>query len=113
MELAFSIPEKMKFHDGVTKKILRELFKDKLPSSVIDNHRKIGFMTPFDKWLGEETSVRFVNEILNSSSFNNKNIWNAEKIRKIFNSKEKYPSFPYWRILNLELWSQVYRIKNL
>ena len=113
MELAFSIPEKMKFHDGVTKKILRELFKDKLPSSVIDNHRKIGFMTPFDKWLGEESSVRFVNEILNSSSFNNKNIWNAEKIRKIFNSKEKYPSFPYWRILNLELWSQVYRIKNL
>lgn len=113
MELAFSVSDKIKFQNGVTKKILRELFKNKLPVSVIGNHRKIGFMTPFDKWLGEESSVKFVNEILDSASFNNKNIWKSEKIRKIFNTTEKYPIFPYWRILNLELWSQVYQTNNL
>jgi len=113
MELAFSIPDKIKFHDGITKKILRELFKDKLPSSVIDNHRKIGFMTPFDKWLKEPSAKDFINDILNSDSFNQKNIWNSDKIRKIFNEKNKYPSFPYWRVINLELWSQVYNIYNL
>ncbi|MBS1516833.1 MAG: asparagine synthase (glutamine-hydrolyzing) [Bacteroidetes bacterium] len=113
MELAFSIPDKLKFDNGVTKKILRELFTQKLPSSVTDNHRKIGFMTPFEKWADEPDAMKYFEDILNSDSFNKKNIWDAEKIRSVFRNKRSYALFPYWRILNLELWSQIYKINNL
>jgi len=113
MELAFNVRDKIKFDEGVTKKILRELFSQKLPAAITGNHRKIGFMTPFDVWLSEPQTVNTVSEILNSPSFSSKNIWKPGRIRKIFENKINYPSFPFWRILNLEIWSQVYNIKNL
>ncbi|MBK8982236.1 MAG: asparagine synthase (glutamine-hydrolyzing) [Ignavibacteria bacterium] len=113
MELAFNVGDKIKFDEGVTKKILRELFSQKLPVSITGNHRKIGFMTPLDVWLSEPQTVKTVFEILNSPSFSSKNIWKPERIKKIFEDKNNYPSFPFWRILNLEIWSQVYNIKNL
>ncbi len=113
MELAFSVGDKIKFDEGVTKKILRELFSQKLPASITGNHRKIGFMTPFDVWLSEPKTVKTVFEILNSPSFSSKNIWKPDKIKKIFADKKNYPAFPFWRILNLEIWSRVYNIKNL
>ncbi|HMR39843.1 MAG TPA: asparagine synthase (glutamine-hydrolyzing) [Ignavibacteria bacterium] len=113
MELAFSLPDKMKMDNGVTKKILREIFKDKLPPSVTENHLKIGFMTPFDNWMEESGTKDFTAGILNSESFNSRKILIPEKIRYIFNNKKKYPKFPYWRIINLELWSQIYGINNL
>ena len=113
MELAFSLPDKMKMDNGVTKKILREIFKGKLPSSVTDNHLKIGFMTPFDNWMDQEGMKNFTTGLLNSDSFRKKKILRPEKIKNVFENREKYPKFPYWRIINLELWSQQYGINNL
>ena len=113
MELAFSIPDKMKMDNGVTKKILREIFKGKLPSSVTDNHLKIGFMTPFDNWMDQEGMKNFTTGLINSDSFRKKKILRPEKIKNVFENRMKYPKFPYWRIINLELWSQRYGINNL
>lgn len=112
MELAFSLPDRMKFDNGVTKKVLRELFKDKLPESVIYNHLKIGFMTPFDNWMDQDNTRSFVNDLINSNSFNSKRIFNPGRIREKFSNKNN-ENFPFWRVLNLELWSRVYGINNL
>ncbi|HMS64858.1 MAG TPA: asparagine synthase (glutamine-hydrolyzing) [Ignavibacteria bacterium] len=113
MELAFSIPSKYKFDHGITKKILREIYKTRLPKSITGNNNKIGFLTPFDNWMEQNSLSEFINDILNSQSFNSKNIWNASKIRNIFKNRDQYPDFPYWRIINLELWSKAYGINNL
>lgn len=113
MELAFSLNDKVKFDNGVTKKILREVFKEKLPQSVINNHLKIGFMTPFDNWMDQENTITFLNELLNSDSFNSKRIFDPGKIREKFYRKNINRDFPFWRLINLELWSQVYGIRNL
>ena len=113
MELAFSIPAEKKIDKGVTKKILRELFKDKLPASIIENHQKIGFATPFDDWIEQEDFSKFINDLLNSDSFNSKKIFQPGKVRNIFRNKKDNKDFPFWRIMNLELWSQTYNIDNL
>lgn len=113
MELAFTLPDNLKIDNGITKKVLREIFKDKLPASVTGNHLKIGFMTPFDDWMDQSGMKNFTMEILNSDSFRQRKIFNTEKVKTIFQNKQKYPKFPYWRILNLELWSQIYGIDNL
>lgn len=113
MELAFSLPVKYKFDNGITKKILREIYKNKLPEAITENHNKIGFKTPFENWMNQKPVTDYLNELLNSDSFNSKKIWKADKIRSIFKNKEQFPDFPFWRIINLELWSKAYGINNL
>ena len=113
MELAFSLPDKIKFDNGITKKILREVYSDRLPASTVNNYEKIGFMTPFDDWMNKDVTNNFITSVLNSDSFRSKSIWDASKIKNIFENKDRFPDFPFWRVLNLELWSQAYGISNL
>jgi len=113
IEYAFSLPTKFKFDNGITKKILREVFKDRLPDSIISNNQKIGFNTPFDDWLMQDNINTYLNSLINSESFNSKKIWDSGKIRYYFKNKDKFKGFPFWRIINLELWSNAYGIKNL
>lgn len=112
IELAFSLPVHKKFNDGVTKKILREVFSEQLPQSIINNHNKIGFVTPFDNWMKKNSMKKFIHEILGSASFKSKNIFNAKEIENVISS-DKYGNFPFWRLINFELWSRMYKINNL
>lgn len=113
MTLAFSLPVNYKFENGITKKILRELFKKRLPDSVINNHIKTGFMTPFDDWLNSASGNIFANEIFNSESFKKTSVWDSEKIKRKFKEKNRHPDFPFWRIINTVLWKNAYGITNL
>ena len=114
MEFAFSIPNRLKFNKGVTKVIQRETFGKMLPDSITKNRRKIGFNTPFTEYISDDPSFKsYVLGIVNSKSFSKKWIWNADKVANIFKDPAKTPLFPYWRFVNLEIWSKVYEIDNL
>jgi len=113
VEYAFSLPSEKKIDNGITKKVLREIFKDKLPGSVTNNYQKIGFVTPFENWMDESPSKEFINDLLSSDSFRSKTIFDPKKVKNIFSNKHNHKGFPYWRFINLELWSKVYGISNL
>jgi asparagine synthase (glutamine-hydrolysing) len=114
MEFAFSIPNALKFKNGVSKLIQRETIGKMLPDSITNNRKKIGFNTPFIEYISHDPSLKsYVFDILYSQSFKSKKIWNADKILKVFEDTSKRPKFPYWRIINLEVWSKVYEINNL
>ncbi len=114
MEFAFSIPNDQKFKHGVTKIIQRETIGKLLPDSIVKNRQKIGFKTPFQDYLSKESDFKsYVSEMLRSKSFTSKKIWKASKIADAFSQPQKLPNFPYWRIINLEVWSKVYKITNL
>jgi asparagine synthase (glutamine-hydrolysing) len=114
MEFAFSIPTELKFNNGVTKLIQRKTIGTMLPDSITKNRQKIGFQTPFKEFISEDKNFKgFVNDLLSSEKFKSKRIWNAQKIQKVFKDKDKYPNFPFWRVINLEVWSRVYGITNL
>jgi asparagine synthase (glutamine-hydrolysing) len=114
MEFAFSIPNELKFKNGITKVIQRETIGRMLPDSISKNRKKIGFNTPFFEYISSDPIFRtYIFNILNSTSFRSKNIWNANKIIKVFENPSKYPKFPYWRVINLEVWSKVFDINNL
>ncbi len=113
MEFAFSLPMHAKYDLGVTKKIVRQAFQGKLPESIIDNRRKIGFATPFGDWLKEHSFADFVRDILRSKEFCTRSIWDAESISKVFAKANTNRLFPYWRILNLELWARAYGVSGL
>lgn len=112
MEFAFRLPTRYKISSGVTKKIIREAFKGMLPDSVIYG-QKIGFSTPFSQWLQEKDFNDFVMATLTSQSFNSRSIWNKKEVLRKFSDVSRNPRFPYWRVLNLELWASSYGITNL
>lgn len=114
MEFAFSIPNDLKFRNGVTKLIQRETIGKMLPDSIVKNRRKIGFKTPFLDYISTDPKYKlYINDLIHSEHFLKKKIWNAEKLQQVFKTPQKNPNFPFWRIINLEIWSKAYRITNL
>ena len=112
VEAAFTMHNKYKIDSGVTKKILRELFKDKLPDSIIKNYKKIGFVTPFDDWMKNAGPKAMVMDLISSGSFRQKSVFDPAKVAYAF-TKNENRNFPYWRFINLEIWSEMYNISNL
>ncbi|MEO8447273.1 MAG: asparagine synthase (glutamine-hydrolyzing) [bacterium] len=112
VEAAFTMENKYKIDSGVTKKILRELFKDKLPDSIIKNYKKIGFVTPFDDWMKNAKPKAMVMDLISSDSFRQKSVFDPAKVADVF-TKNENRNFPYWRFINLEIWSEMYNISNL
>ncbi|MBU3665339.1 MAG: asparagine synthase [Chthoniobacterales bacterium] len=112
MELAFRMPDSMKLDMGVTKRVLREAFRNRMPSEIVESHRKIAFNTPVDEWLKRSDMAAVISDLLDSAEFRQRPIWNAEVIKRHFEigNLEK---FPLWRFVNLELWARTYGITNL
>ena len=114
MEFAFSIPTEYKFSEGITKKIQRDTIGKDLPKSITESRKKIGFKTPFLDYLdSDEGFKKLVFSILDSENFKSRKIWNAKAIREKFNHINNNKEFPYWRIINLEIWAKAYGIQNL
>jgi asparagine synthase (glutamine-hydrolysing) len=114
MEFAFSIPTELKFSRGQTKRIVRETIGRELPDEITHNPRKIGFRTPFSDYLARDESFRgYVSDLLNSRSFKEKGIWRQQRVAKRLRNPRSYGAFPFWRVVNLEVWSRVYGVSNL
>ena len=61
----------------------------------------------------DESFKKMIFEILDRESFKTRKIWNADKIRKQFENVGDNKEFPYWRIINLEIWANAYGVQNL
>jgi asparagine synthase (glutamine-hydrolysing) len=51
VELAFSLPTRLKVADGVTKRVFRDAVADLVPELVLERRDKVGFVTPEAEWL--------------------------------------------------------------
>lgn len=112
MEFAFSLPDRYKFDHGVTKRILRESFSPRLPQRVL-KQPKIGFVTPLAYWMQDPDFKAWLFDLSRSASFRQRSVWVADVLQERFDRPEAYPGFPFWRIINLELWARAYGIGNL
>ena len=50
IEFALSLPDALKFKNGIRKYVLREAFKNNIPSEIYHRMDKKGFETPFEQW---------------------------------------------------------------
>lgn len=115
VEATLSTNSNQKIYNGETKHILREAFKDILPSKIINRKDKKGFSNPRDKWFRTAKFKDFIIELINSESFKNRGYFNSEMAieqytkhleGKIDASKE------IWKWINLELWFRKFIDKN-
>jgi asparagine synthase (glutamine-hydrolysing) len=113
IEFAFSIPDNLKYNLGLTKKIIRDTIGKDLPKNIVNNYNKIGFVTPQNNYMKSKIFNEFIKDTFNSKSFKEKKIWDSDKINKKFLDIEKNSNFPFWRILNYEIWCKMNKVTNI
>jgi asparagine synthase (glutamine-hydrolysing) len=114
MELAFTLPDHMKISEGVTKRVVRRAFGNQLPPRIINEREKIGFATPFDRWMESPAMRELVGDLVGSAEFGARRIWRADRLRARFSSPSAVLApFPAWRYINVELWARRFGLSNI
>jgi asparagine synthase (glutamine-hydrolysing) len=106
-EFLFSLPPSFKLHKHLGKYIHRKAMEGIVPNEVIQRKDKVGYLAPGEFfWMKNEMKAFFEN-ILNSSDFKNRDIYNHHTITKKYKNMlagktgdEKL----LWNILSLEIW---------
>ena len=101
-----------KIKDGVTKYLLRKAMRGILPNDTIHRIKKTGWNAPSHLWFSKD-SYDDVHDMITSSKFVNRDIYNACKVKKIFEDHvnivsknmtiENHMMF-LWQLVNLNLW---------
>jgi asparagine synthase (glutamine-hydrolysing) len=112
VEFAASLPTKLKIRGSHQKVVLRELMKDKLPSSIV-NRKKIGFDIPAHEWLRGplremlEDSLRFgLSEY--GELFRRDGI---ERLKDRHLKRKINVGYHLWGLLILFLWMKKWQVK--
>ncbi len=109
VELAFKIPGSLKLHKGRSKYILKETFKDLLPSSIY-KRPKAGFEIPIGRWL--RTDLRFlIEQYLAETRIKGQGIFDYEVIENLTQNLLKNRTETSWMVWNLivfEYWYEQY-----
>jgi asparagine synthase (glutamine-hydrolysing) len=96
-----------KIRKGMTKYILREAMKGVLPEKIRIRRDKIGFSTPQDEWFREPGWQTIIEEVLNSKSFQSRNLISVAVANKMYHRHlmgEVNISKEIWKWVHLELW---------
>lgn len=114
MALAFAQPMGARFSDGITKRALRKAFAQRLPAAIVDNHRKIGFATPFAAWAASPAFRALLQDLVASDSFRSRRLWNAPLLaQRLLQPDAVAHGFPVWRFVNAELWLRAAGISDV
>jgi len=106
VELAMSIPEKIKTKNGTLKYILKKSVRGLIPDELIDR-KKQGFGVPVYEWFFEklkDTSRREIKDFCNSTDF----LDCTEVMRFLEKEHGHMARYQEWCLLNLALWWKQY-----
>lgn len=106
IELVMSIPESVKYRNGVPKHIFKKAVKDLLPSEVIDR-KKQGFGVPIHEWFLGELGQRARRELKDLTS--ETDFFDPSEIDRLFKNRR---SSQIWYLLNFALWWKEYILQE-
>ena len=105
IEYAAQLPDSYKYHNGVKKRILRDIVHDYIPQSLLDRP-KMGFAIPIGNWMGNELKEH-VEEYLSETRIKSQGIFNWEYVNKLktdfFNGRKEYDA-KLWYFLMFQMW---------
>lgn len=105
VELAFSLPDRVLFENGVGKKVLRNILYRHVPRHLIDRP-KAGFSVPLGDWL--KGPLRdWAEEMLDAKSLDADGLLDTVKVRSMWNEhvSDRYDRSSYlWNILMFQAW---------
>lgn len=107
VDFVLSLPSHYKINEIERKRILKDAFKQYLPSEIFNRNKK-GFEVPLLKWFRHELKSFILDEVLNDQFILEQNIFNVDAIRKI--KKELFSNAPNdavaktWALLVFQYW---------
>ena len=105
IEYAAQLPDEYKYHNGVKKRILRDITYQYVPKSLLDRP-KMGFAIPLATWLANDLRD-LVETHLSKKVIEEQGLLNWEYIDKIktsfYNGKKEYDT-KLWYILMFQMW---------
>lgn len=107
VELMATVPADVKFKDGRMKHMLKEVFGDVLPDTVLNRRDKMGFPVPLTEWSADEPVGPFIRDVIGSMRSRHRPFVNGAAVADNFASGEKF-SRKVWGLLSLELWHQAF-----
>jgi asparagine synthase (glutamine-hydrolysing) len=111
VERNLSLPEHYLIKNGSTKVILREAMKGILPERIRCRQDKIGFGTPQNDWFRHPTFQKYIQDMLNSRRFINRQIINSKQAQALYHlhlDRKLDIADDIWRWINLDLWFKTF-----
>ncbi len=108
VEQALYLEDSVKIKKGIRKRILRKLYKDKLPAHITENLKKQGYATPQDL-LMEKDKAEIIEEIRDLQQYlpdwvDNKQLLNSEEIKRDLKLLWRVWAWVRWREYNREIY---------
>jgi asparagine synthase (glutamine-hydrolysing) len=108
VEFATNIPQSLQLGGFAGKRILKKSVEDLLPQSIL-YRQKLGFPTPYSRWLaGPQLDV--IRKLLLEPRSMERGLFQPSAIERLFDEHRSGYRDHYdriWRLLNLELWHRV------
>jgi len=111
VEYVFSLPITQKIRNGWTKFVLRNAVRGVIPKKIRKRRSKIGFETPEKEWM---IKLRHeIRKLFASKRFEQRKYFNQKEVLKKFDEfcdgkLDESFSRVFWRIINLEIWFEVF-----
>lgn len=104
VEFLATVPADVKFKGGQMKQLMKSVYKDTLPRSIVDRRDKMGFPVPLKEWF-EGPLKSFVNDTFEGQRRKHRPYLNTDVILSSFGKAARF-SRKTWGLLCLELWHQ-------
>jgi asparagine synthase (glutamine-hydrolysing) len=111
VERTLTLPDEMIIRDGMTKHVLREAMKGRLPEPIRMRRDKIGFGTPHDEWFRTPAFQEYIRGIIHSQSFASRGLVDTKKVQNIYEQhvrKEGSHGKEIWKWIHLENWFKAF-----
>lgn len=105
VELALNISPALKYKDGVSKYILKEILYQYIPKEIFDRPKQ-GFAIPLAKWLKTDLSY-LITDYLNKTTVEKYSVVNYKEVHLLidrFNNGEEYLYNRIWLLILLHYW---------
>ncbi|MGZ7013044.1 MAG: asparagine synthetase B family protein, partial [Acidimicrobiales bacterium] len=109
VELAFSLPSRVKVHKGETKWVLKEVARRHIPSTIVDR-KKVGFRVPLDMWFRGHLRDMAHDMLLASDSFVGSTL-DSTAVRSLLSAHDdgrRDESIRIWTLLSLQVWHDTF-----
>lgn len=109
VELAFSLPARMKIRGRTRKWILKEVARSYLPPGIVDR-RKVGFRVPLERWFRGELESMARDMLLSRDSLVATRLERGPVIKLLDRHRagRANEESRIWTLLSLEVWNQVF-----
>jgi asparagine synthase (glutamine-hydrolysing) len=103
-DFAFSLPAAFLYRDGISKRVLRDAARDRVPAEILAPRAKVGFETPEAQWLTSPRAVATAAEVLLDDGALCAPLLQRDTLATDARAGRWRDPNGIWRALNLELW---------